>query len=80
MSKRPPASGIGKKIILRNEYQYYGMDMTVHEELKNLEKVQARLVRLCNYIENHHSGRYDDLYVKLSQVIGTIEEALNFDV
>lgn len=80
MWKPPPALGIGKKIMLRNEYQYDGMDMTVHEELKYLSKVQTRLVRFCNYIESHHDGCYDDLYVKLSQVIGTIEEALNFDV
>lgn len=53
--------------------------MTVQAELKNLEKVQARLVRFCNYIEKHHAGRYDDLYMKLGQVIGTIEDVLTFD-
>lgn len=53
--------------------------MTVSGELKNLEKVQARLVRFCKYIENHHVGHYDDLYIKLTQVIGTIEDVLTFD-
>ena len=53
--------------------------MTVQAELKNLEKVQARLVRFCNYIEKHHAGHYDDLYMKLGQVVGTIEDALTFD-
>lgn len=53
--------------------------MTVQAELKYLEKVQARLVRFCIYIEKHHAGHYDDLYLKLSQVIGTIEDALTFD-
>ena len=53
--------------------------MTVQAELKNLEKVQARLVRFCNYIEKHHAGHYDDLYIKLGQVIGTIEDVLTFD-
>lgn len=53
--------------------------MTIQDELKNLEKVQARLVRLCHYIEKHHDGQYDDLYMKLGQVIGTIEDVLTFD-
>ena len=52
--------------------------MTVQSEIKNLEKVQARLMRFCNYIEKHHAGHYDDLYVKLGQVIGTIEDVLTF--
>lgn len=53
--------------------------MDIQSELRNLEKVQARLVRFCNYIEKHHPGRYDDLYMKLGQVIGTIEDVLTFD-
>ena len=53
--------------------------MNIKDELKNLEKVQSRLVRFCHYIEKHHDGRYDDLYVKLGQVIGTIEDVLTFD-
>lgn len=53
--------------------------MNIKDELKNLEKVQSRLVRFCNYIEKHHAGHYDDLYIKLGQVIGTIEDVLTFD-
>lgn len=57
--------------------------MTVTGELKNLEKVQARLVRLCNYLEKQKrpdgSCVYDDLYIKIGSVIGTIEGALTFD-
>lgn len=52
--------------------------MTVQSEIKNLEKVQERLMRFCQYIEKHHAERYDDLYIKLGQVIGTIEDVLNF--
>jgi len=53
--------------------------MTISGELKNLEKVQRRCIRLSQYLEKHHDGRYDDLYRKLAIVIGAIEETLNFD-
>lgn len=57
--------------------------MTVTGELKNLEKMQARLVRFCNYLEKQKrddgTAMYDDLYLKIASVVGTIEEALNFD-
>ena len=56
--------------------------MTVTGELKNLEKVQARLVRFGKYLEKQKradGNSYDDLYLKIASVVGTIEEALNFD-
>lgn len=53
--------------------------MTVSGELKHLEKVQSRCVRFAKYLEKHHEGRYDDLIIKLASVIGTIEDALDFD-
>lgn len=53
--------------------------MTVSGELRNLEKVQKRCIRFHNYLEKHHPGHYDDLTRKLACVIGTIEDALNFD-
>ena len=53
--------------------------MTITGELRNLEKVQSRCIRLCQYLEKEHKGRYDDLIAKLGQVIGTIEDTLNFD-
>lgn len=53
--------------------------MDIQSELKNLEKVQLRLVRFCNYLEKRSTGSYDDLYIKLSQVVGTIEDVLTFD-
>lgn len=53
--------------------------MTVRGELKHLERVQSRCVRFCNYLEKHHEGKYDDLIRKLASVVGTIEDALDFD-
>ena len=57
--------------------------MTVTGELKNLEKVQARLVRFGEYLEKQKradgTNSYDDLYLKIASVVGTIEEALTFD-
>lgn len=53
--------------------------MTISVELRNLEKVQCRCIRFAKYLEKHHDGRYDDLILKLGCVIGTIEDALNFD-
>lgn len=53
--------------------------MTISVELRNLEKVQCRCIRFAKYLEKHHDGRYDDLIVKLGSVIGSIEDALNFD-
>lgn len=57
--------------------------MTVTGEMKNLEKVQARLVRFCRYLEKQKRSdginSYDDLYIKIASVVGTIEDALNFD-
>lgn len=57
--------------------------MTINKELKNLEKVQARLVRFCNYLNEQKredgTNSYDDLFIKISSVIGTIEDALTFD-
>ena len=57
--------------------------MTVTGELKNLEKVQARLVRFGKYLEKQKradgTNSYDVLYRKIASVVGTIEEALNFD-
>ena len=51
--------------------------------MKNLEKVQARLVRFCRYLEKQKradgTSSYDDLYRKIASVVGTIEDALNFD-
>lgn len=57
--------------------------MTVASELKNLEKVQARLVRFCSYLEKQKrtdgTNSYDDLYRKIASVIGSIEDAITFD-
>lgn len=53
--------------------------MTITGELKNLEKVQSRCIRFCKFLEKHHAGRYDDLISKLACIVGTIEDALNFD-
>ena len=57
--------------------------MTITGEMKNLEKVQARLVRFCRYLEKQKrtdgTNNYDDLYIKIASVVGTIEDALNFD-
>lgn len=57
--------------------------MTVASELKNLEKVQARLVRFCKYLEKQKradgTSSYDDLYIKIASVVGTIEDAITFD-
>ena len=57
--------------------------MTITGELKNLEKVQARLVRFCSYLEKQKrtdgTNSYDDLYRKIASVIGSIEDALIFD-
>lgn len=57
--------------------------MTVTGELKNLEKVQARLVRFGKYLEKQKradgTNSYDDLHLKIASVVGAIEEALNFD-
>jgi len=57
--------------------------MTITGEMKNLEKVQARLVRFCRYLEKQKradgTSSYDDLYRKIASVVGTIEDALNFD-
>ncbi len=53
--------------------------MTICKELEYLEKVQKRVIRLCKYIEKHHPDSYNDLYIRLGCVVGTIEDALNFD-
>ena len=57
--------------------------MTVTGELKNLEKVQARLVRFSKYLEKQKgadgTNSYDDLYRKIANVVGSIEEAITFD-
>lgn len=57
--------------------------MTISGELKNLEKVQARLVRFCSYLEKQErtdgTNSYDDLYRKIANVVGSIEEAITFD-
>ena len=57
--------------------------MTVAGELKNLEKVQTRLIRFCTYLDKQKraddTNGYDDLYMKIATVVGTIEDALNFD-
>ena len=53
--------------------------MTIQRELQNLEKVQSRVMRFANYLEKHHPGRYNDLTIKLSCVVGTIEDVLTFD-
>lgn len=57
--------------------------MSVSSELKNLEKVQSRLVRFCKYLEKQNredgSNSYDDLYLKIASVVGSIEDALNFE-
>ena len=53
--------------------------MTITNELKNLEKVQMRLIRFSQYLNNEHKGKYDDLIMKIAQVVGTIEDTLTFD-
>ncbi len=57
--------------------------MTIAEELKNLEKVQTRLIRFCTYLDKQKradgTNSYDDLYMKVATIVGTIEDALKFD-
>lgn len=53
--------------------------MTITGELKNLEKVQSRCIKFAKYLEKNYPQKYDDLIIKLSSVIGTIEDTLNFD-
>lgn len=53
--------------------------MTISIELKKLEAAQSRCIRLSNYLEKNHPGRYDDLIGKLANVVGTIEDTLSFD-
>lgn len=43
--------------------------MTFTGEMKNLEKQKRSDGTNC----------YDDLYIKIASVVGTIEDALNFD-
>ncbi len=59
-------------------------DFYVAEELRKLEVYQARLVRFNKYLEMQEradgSTRYNDLQVKLSCVIGTIEDVLSLEI
>lgn len=59
-------------------------DFYVADELRKLEIYQSRLVRFHNYLEKQKradgSTMYNDLQVKLSCVIGTIEDVLNLEI
>lgn len=54
-------------------------NFSVTKEMRLLEDFQSRLVLVCNILDNNplYKGRFDDLYVKLSSVVGSIEEALS---
>lgn len=59
-------------------------DFYVADELRKLEIYQSRLVRFHKYLEKQEradgSTRYNDLQVKLSCVIGTIEDVLSLEI